>query len=194
MKIRNVAISSIVENSWNPNRVPDEMMRALEESIVEYGFVQPLVVRPKGEAFEVIDGAHRLRALKKIGFREIECVIVDDTDEDAKMRTVLMDRLRGSFDHEKLAELVASLEADEESIRRSLAYSEEQFEEIKSLLDSGGPEEFEVPEEELYELMDFYLPPGDADTVRAALRAAGEKERAPALVKIAKEYLDARTR
>jgi ParB-like chromosome segregation protein Spo0J len=152
--------------------------------------VQPLVVRQKGGVYEILDGAHRFRALKELGETAADCVLVEDNDEEARMRTLTMNRLRGRLDNEALAGLLDSLSLDDEAIRRALAYSEKELGEIRALLDDAPNLDFDIPEKESYELLDFYLAADEADLVRKALDKTGEDDRSKALVKMAREYLD----
>jgi ParB family transcriptional regulator, chromosome partitioning protein len=59
----------------------------LEQSINAYGTLQSLVVRPVGDAFEVVAGGRRLLALKRLARRgevkEVDCLVRDLTDEAA---------------------------------------------------------------------------------------------------------------
>ena len=190
MNIENIGLEKLRENDWNPNRVPEKIFRALVKNIRESGFVQPLLVRPAGGAYEVLDGAHRLRALKELDAEEAECVIVDDEDQAARMRTLAMNRLRGAFDHEELARVLETTDMEDEAIREALAYSENELAEIRGLLESEPQLDFNVSEAEHYELFDFYLAPEEAEILREALGATGEKDRARAITIVAKGYLE----
>ena len=70
MKISYVSIplDKIVENSWNPNEMTKAKYKALVGEIKRDNgnYAQPLSVRPiKDGMYEIIDGAHRYRALKE---------------------------------------------------------------------------------------------------------------------------------
>jgi ParB family chromosome partitioning protein len=183
MKIKRIEISDIRENGWNPNRMDERKFRALVKSISERGFVQPLVVRPAEHgAFEVLDGAHRLRALFELGEKHADCVVLDEKEADAKMRTLSMNRLRGECDYEALAGVLGTLGLDDAAISAALAFSERDLSEIRALLEKTPSVDFNLPAEERYVLMDFYLAPEDAEIVEKALKSTGKKNRSKALV------------
>jgi ParB family chromosome partitioning protein len=78
-------------------RRPDEgNIRRLMESISAVGFINPLRVRParklvlgvEDDAFEVIAGAHRLRASCKLGLETVPCVVVSDDDLHAELAMI----------------------------------------------------------------------------------------------------------
>lgn len=49
----------------------------------------PIVVRPFGESFQIIEGEHRYRASKDLGFQELPCVIRELDDTEALIQLVL---------------------------------------------------------------------------------------------------------
>ena len=68
----------------NPNQ-PRQVMGDLSEliaSITEKGIIEPLVVRQRGERFQIIAGERRYQASVQVGLRELPAVIrdVDDTE------------------------------------------------------------------------------------------------------------------
>ncbi len=58
-------------------------MEELTQSIKEKGVIQPILVRPKGEYYEVIAGERRLRAANILNFKEIPIIIKDVEDRDS---------------------------------------------------------------------------------------------------------------
>lgn len=55
----------------------------LSLSIMEKGLLQPIIVRPKKEGFEIIAGNRRYYACKHLGWRKILCHIVELDDKEA---------------------------------------------------------------------------------------------------------------
>src|SRR5258708_29833442 len=57
----------------NPNQ-PRQVMGDLSEliaSITEKGIIEPLVVRPRGERFQIVAGERRYQAAVQVGLREL---------------------------------------------------------------------------------------------------------------------------
>lgn len=98
-------------NPWNPNKMTAFMYEKAVESLKEFGFIAPVVVRQLGPgSYQIIDGEHRFRAALSIGMTEIPVVIVDGLSEDqAKKLTVVLNELRGQFDPGKLSDLLGDL-------------------------------------------------------------------------------------
>lgn len=63
-------------NADQPRRsFDDEALRELADSIKEHGLIQPIVVTPKGDAYEIVAGERRYRASKLAGLTEVPVII-----------------------------------------------------------------------------------------------------------------------
>ena len=89
-KIKSVAISKIISNPYQPRTGFDqESLKDLAESIDNFGIIQPLTIRPKGEEYELIAGERRLKAAKLAGLAEVPVIIKDfDNQETAEIALV----------------------------------------------------------------------------------------------------------
>ncbi len=56
-----------------------ESLQALAESIAELGVLQPLLVRAKGEVWEVVAGRRRLAASRMANLETVPCIVVNST-------------------------------------------------------------------------------------------------------------------
>lgn len=91
-----IPVEAITPNPQQPRLEFDEdELRELVASIREVGVLQPVVVRPAGDAFELVMGERRLRAAKEAGLATIPA-IVRDTDDDAMLRDALLENLHRS--------------------------------------------------------------------------------------------------
>lgn len=80
--LRELAVSQIDPNPMQPReRFDEEALVALTASVSELGVLQPVLVRPVGDRFELIAGERRWRAAKRAGLQAIPAVVrtVDDT-------------------------------------------------------------------------------------------------------------------
>ncbi len=77
-------INKIVPNPRQPRKYfDDEKLQDLSASIKEQGVNSPLLVRKRGNSFELIAGERRLRAAKKAGLATIPVIIKDYSDEQS---------------------------------------------------------------------------------------------------------------
>lgn len=70
-----------------------EALRELADSIQEQGIVQPLIVRSRGEGFELIAGERRWRAAQMLGLTDAP-VIVREADDRAVLELALIENLQ----------------------------------------------------------------------------------------------------
>nr|WP_286174241.1 ParB N-terminal domain-containing protein [Rhodobacter sp. NTK016B] len=65
--------------------VAEDRVAALIELIDAYGFTTPIVVRKTRTAFTLIDGAHRIEAMRRLGHNSIPVVACSCTDDEAAL-------------------------------------------------------------------------------------------------------------
>ncbi len=79
MDIRKIKITDLKEYGNNPVIHSKEQINKLAEIIKQYGFRQPIVI---DKDYIIVAGHGRLQAVKKLGYREIDCVVADDLSEE----------------------------------------------------------------------------------------------------------------
>ena len=86
-------------NPLQPRRSFDEeALRELSESIRAYGILNPLTVRLRAGRYELVAGERRLRAAKLAGLREVPCILVDVSLEDASLLALVENLQRKDLD------------------------------------------------------------------------------------------------
>lgn len=82
--IREIKISEIKSSRYQPRRYFDpEKQKELADSIREKGIVQPILVRPYKDGYELIAGERRLQASKAVGLDRIPAIVKDVIDSEA---------------------------------------------------------------------------------------------------------------
>ena len=78
---RMVAIDDLDPNPNQPRQVMGDLSELIA-SIAEKGVIEPLVVRQRGDRFQIVAGERRYQAAVQVGLRELPVVIrdVDDTE------------------------------------------------------------------------------------------------------------------
>jgi ParB family chromosome partitioning protein len=104
-KFAHLSVDRIVLSRWNCNYMSEKEFEELKQAIRLNG-IEPIIVRPKNDWYEVIDGEHRFRAVKELGFTSIPAIVVETDDEDAKARTIVYNIIRGRIDYIKLSEII----------------------------------------------------------------------------------------
>jgi ParB family chromosome partitioning protein len=93
-QLREVVVTDVVPNPRQPRQVfDDEALEELTHSVREFGLLQPIVVRERGEGgYELIMGERRLRAARAAGLDTVPA-IVRDTEDDALLRDALLENI-----------------------------------------------------------------------------------------------------
>lgn len=87
-------INLIKPNKLQPRKnFSEDSLKELAGSIKENGIIQPLVVRKKGEEFEIIAGERRWRASRQAGIRKLPVIIKDVTEENV-LQLALIENLQ----------------------------------------------------------------------------------------------------
>ena len=141
MQVETVPIDSLRPNAYNPNRQTADEFAKLKKSILENGFGQPIVAWRSGE---IVDGEHRWKACKELGFTKIKVIFFDadaikkrlsDPEVQARVATIQFNEARGNEDMELLSKMFRDFEAlgvmnkvqsqlllDDEGVQRLLDY------------------------------------------------------------------------
>ena len=130
----------ISPNQYNPNRQSEFEFELLLKSMSEDGFTQPIVTRPLftdvqareamglpadashkdidwlaaayklKSGFMVVDGEHRWKAARELGYADVPCVVTYMTDAQMRIATLRHNRARGTEDIALTAEVLRDLE------------------------------------------------------------------------------------
>jgi ParB family chromosome partitioning protein len=79
-----IGVQELAPNPYQPRtHLAEQGLDELAQSIRRHGVIQPLVVRPKDEGFEVVAGERRWRAAQLAGLETVPCVVRQTTDEES---------------------------------------------------------------------------------------------------------------
>jgi len=95
-----VPLSRIKLNEYNPNSMDASTFRGLLTDMKEGGSeaVDPVLLRPLEEGYEVVDGEHRVRAARRLGWTEIRARVQDLSLEEAMLVNFRKNVERGRLD------------------------------------------------------------------------------------------------
>ena len=93
-RVEHVALTRISRCPFQPRKdFSEATLRELADSIQAQGIVQPLIVRRRGEDYELIAGERRWRAAQRLGLTEAP-VIVREADDRAVLELALIENLQ----------------------------------------------------------------------------------------------------
>lgn len=106
-----LSIDSLKPAAYNPRKKlkkGDKEYEKIKKSIVEFGYVAPIIVNFDGT---VIGGHQRLTVLSDLGYKEVQCVQVQIKDENkVKALNVALNKITGAWNEELLADLMVDLQ------------------------------------------------------------------------------------
>jgi ParB family chromosome partitioning protein len=92
--LQELPVEAIRPNPYQPRDLFDEeALGALADSIRELGLLQPVLVRPAEDGYELIAGERRWRAAQRVGLRTIPA-LVRETEDDNALEQALVENVQ----------------------------------------------------------------------------------------------------
>lgn len=113
MDIVKLPINEIELSEYNPRkdlRPGDPEYEKLYNSIEEFGYVSPIIVNKNNNV--IIGGHQRYKVLRELGYKEIDCILVDLDEQREKALNIALNKIEGEWDMDKLSELFADFQAE----------------------------------------------------------------------------------
>jgi ParB-like chromosome segregation protein Spo0J len=168
----------------NPNVVPAELLRKLKGHLERTGRYPPIIVRPLGADYQILDGHHRAQVLRDLGHTTARCDVWPVDDDEALLLVGTLNQLAGADDVRKRARLVAELTErfGGERLAELLPESSEQIEKLASLT-HPPPEAAAAPDlGDMPSALTFFLTDSERRSVLTALRALHQDRSAALLI------------
>jgi ParB-like chromosome segregation protein Spo0J len=84
IEVRRISIEQIVVEGHG-RTLDEEKLQNLAVSMAEIGLRTPITVRPANGKFRLGPGRHRLEAAKKLGWLQIDCLLLEGDETDARL-------------------------------------------------------------------------------------------------------------
>jgi len=197
-RVSSIPIDKLTAHPGNPNRMSKRNFSRLVRNIERTGRYEPLVVRRQGDGFQIINGHHRCRALRELGYNSADAVVWDVDDAEADILLSTLNRLGGSDVLEKKLALLERLnrKMHAREMAKLLPFTRSQIERLKNLKVPSAPanisvKSFAVP-------MVFFLSDDQQKIVTNALASVRESQNektkaagnAAALTYIAQRFIE----
>lgn len=101
MKIETRKISELKPNPKNPRQSTKKQGDQLKASLTKFGIVEPVIFNNR--TGHIVGGHFRVRELKKLGYKEVPCVIVDIEEKDEDELNIRLNANTGEWDWDILA-------------------------------------------------------------------------------------------
>jgi len=170
-----IDLAKIVEHPDNVNRMPYALYAKLKRHLADTKRYPPLIVRPMGDDYEILDGHHRARALRELGHDAAVCVVWHVDDGQALTLLATLNRLSGQDDPRRRGALIQKLSkhTDISELAKRLpedAKRLELFRQVAAALPKPTPPR---PLEQVPVAVHFFLLPDQRATLEKTLKTIG---------------------
>lgn len=137
--VQEIPIDECRANPYQPRKnFSADSIEELKESILEYGIVQPLIVRKSIKGYQIVVGERRFRAAKEANFEVVPAIVKDLTDE-RMMEFALLENLQREDltpieEAQAYSSLMTELEVTQEELSRRLGKSRSHIANMTRLL------------------------------------------------------------
>ena len=114
MHIEQLPITELTPADYNPRKdlkPGDPDYEKLKRSLTEFGYVEPVIWNQT--TGHVVGGHQRLKILEDLGETSVDCVVVELDETREKALNVALNKISGDWDQDKLALLIADLDASD---------------------------------------------------------------------------------
>jgi len=160
MIIEKKKLSDLTPAPYNPRQSTAKQEKHLKASLEKFGVVEPIIFNK--QTGYIVGGHFRVRELKKLGYKEIECVIVDLSEEDEKELNIRLNANTGEWDWDMLANEWDAVELEEWGLDVPNIDNEikqaEQKEKSTMTISFGDADELQKAHIEIQEILDRKFP------------------------------------
>jgi len=113
MIIKRIEIDLLNLSKYNPRKdlKPEDIeYQKIKRSIKEFGYVDPIIVN---KDMTVIGGNQRLKVLKELNYKKVDCVVLDLNKIKEKALNIALNKIEGEWDLTKLKDLLLELDTGE---------------------------------------------------------------------------------
>lgn len=103
--------ADLLPADYNPRKdlkPGDAEYEKLKRSIEQFGYVEPVIWNKT--TGRVVGGHQRLKVLIDLGLTEVDCVVVEMSEDKEKALNIALNKISGDWDKDKLALLIADLQ------------------------------------------------------------------------------------
>lgn len=141
MLIKQLSIGDLKPADYNPRKdlqPGDPEYDKLKRSLTEFGYVEPVIYNQV--TGRVVGGHQRLKVLADLGHTEVDCVVVELDETREKALNVALNKISGDWDEDKLALLIADLDASDFDVELT-GFDDAEIQAMIGSLDDGDIED-----------------------------------------------------
>lgn len=94
----------------NPRLISQEQLSDLKESILQYGFIEPVIYNKKTK--QIVGGHQRIKAAIQEGIKLVPVIQVDWSKKKQKAANLALNKISGDWDYSRLKEYIESIDLE----------------------------------------------------------------------------------
>jgi len=174
-----IPIDRLIAHPENPNRMSDATFKKLKAHIAATHNYEPIIVRAHpdiADAFEIINGHHRVKAIAQLGNTFADCVEWDVDDDQTRILLATLNRLSGKDILAEKVSLIKSLSEkyDSKELSKLLPDTAATIERLKDV--TAPIENYAKDSNAFLNTMVFFLDDDQMAVVESALERAVDKD------------------
>lgn len=114
MLVKTMPIAELKPADYNPRKdlqPGDAEYEKLKRSLTEFGYVEPVIWN--STTGHVVGGHQRLKVLEDLGHNTVDVIVVELDETREKALNIALNKISGEWDNDKLALLIADLDASD---------------------------------------------------------------------------------
>ncbi len=204
-RIESISMDRLVAHPCSCNRMSRSRFRKLVGHIRVSGNYEPVIVRRHSRhsgCYEIVNGHHRMQALRQLGTERVDCVVWDVDDDETAVLLGTLNRLEGRDDVDMRSRLVKALSEkhDSRSLAKLLPETRKSIERLRDL--SGTRPRAKTKAKAMLNPIVFFVSDEQKSLVEGALKealdpadtaATNAQRKVWSLVRIAESFLEGGT-
>ena len=114
MLVKTMPIAELKPADYNPRKdlqPGDAEYEKLKRSLTEFGYVEPVIWN--STTGHIVGGHQRLKVLEDLGHNTVDVIVVELDETREKALNIALNKISGEWDNDKLALLIADLDASD---------------------------------------------------------------------------------
>ncbi|QDP67929.1 MAG: hypothetical protein Tp1122DCM00d2C27307611_19 [Prokaryotic dsDNA virus sp.] len=162
-------INDLISAEYNPRQLKKDQYENIKESLLRFGFVDPVIINKNKDRKNIIIGGHqRIKVAKDLNYKEVPCIEIDLSLDKEKELNIRLNKNVGEWDYDILANLFDFNDL------MDWGFTDEDL----KLFDNDYDEEFSLPDgdKEPFRQITFTLSDEQYEVVEAALKKAKKND------------------
>lgn len=141
MLMKPMPISELKPADYNPRKdlqPGDPEYEKLKRSLTEFGYVEPVIWNQT--TGNIVGGHQRLKVLEDLGHTDVDVIVVELDSTREKALNIALNKISGEWDNDKLALLIADLDASDFDAELT-GFDDDEIQQLIGSLDEGEVED-----------------------------------------------------